>query len=258
MARALIRKVQAMDVDTGEYVYRQGGPLDFMYVVVSGSVRLERLDPQYGPFPVTVATHYDGQTFGDRMADVRPASAVAQEPSCVLRLRIADYRQAFEQDEPDMAAHASARACGRDSSRPSSAGLGDLHGLRHVALAAAAVTGASIRLRVEGLSRSPFFAGAGEARLAHLAANLQEIELREGDEFLRVGQRLSCCYLVLEGFVKVYVPCIDASTALEDPAGRGKDAEEISSCTADAASSSGSAAAGEAKRGDCCPILDML
>jgi len=70
---------------------------------------------------------------------------------------------------------------------------------------------AGLRMRVEGLLRCPFFAGAGELRLSHLASNLTEVELRQGDEFIKVGQRMTCCYLVLEGFVKVYAPA-DEST----------------------------------------------
>merc|ERR1712226_1259484 len=63
-----------------------------------------------------------------------------------------------------------------------------------------------MRLRIAGLTASPFFEGVSVPRLIQMASNLSEVELRQGDEFVRVGQEIDACYLVLEGFVKVYVP----------------------------------------------------
>lgn len=180
----LLQKVAVWEVDAGEIIYNQGDPVDDMFVIVQGSVTMEAEEPAWGNYRMVLSTVFDGQIFGDRIMAKRGTTAAAQEPAILLCMLQTDYRGAFDQKEekestsPYMAATRSRREQG--------------------------AANGNMRLRVEGLMLSPFFAAAGELRLSHLASNLTEVELRQGDEFIKVGQRVQCCYLVLSGFVKVY------------------------------------------------------
>lgn len=224
---SLLQKAKLVDFEADDCIFEQGDPVDFMYVVASGSVRLEQKDPQqYGELPVNLSCVYDGQLFGDRSQFSRKLSAFAQEPTDLLQFSSSDYRKAYEEDSAD--------------SHPEPAWLGE-----QVANTSP-VSGSARNFdgRVENLMKSKFFQEVNRDRLQHMASSVPEVELRYGDEFVKVGEWMECCYLIVEGVCKVYLP-VDAVVSDDDEAqcpdqqspNKTSDAEPAHAAVANSASS---------------------
>eukprot|EP00927_Polykrikos_kofoidii_P032987 TRINITY_DN27954_c0_g1_i1.p1 TRINITY_DN27954_c0_g1~~TRINITY_DN27954_c0_g1_i1.p1 ORF type:complete len:1369 (-),score=259.62 TRINITY_DN27954_c0_g1_i1:327-4433(-) len=92
----LLQVGELIEYGIEEYVFRQADIVDFMYVVVFGSLRVEAVLNEYGQFPVSFATIYDGQSFGEGVCQNadglrRGSSVVTQENTCLLRINVEDY-----------------------------------------------------------------------------------------------------------------------------------------------------------------------
>ena len=85
-------------VQSNTYVFRQKDPEHCMYIILSGSVVIEKQAPEYGDDTLSLRTFYDGDTFGEinllsSEAQVRPVSVRTLELTDLFTLRKSDYHR---------------------------------------------------------------------------------------------------------------------------------------------------------------------
>ncbi|CAJ1359649.1 unnamed protein product, partial [Effrenium voratum] len=100
---ALVSKAQLVEVEAGGIIYRDGDLLGHLYVVLCGSVAIDRAVEKAGYRRCFVSSYFDGRSFGDGWdragLPVRCTTAVAQEKSLLLRLESGHYREVMREGE---------------------------------------------------------------------------------------------------------------------------------------------------------------
>jgi len=220
-ARALLRVADLVEFPGKTRIFSQGDEALYIYIIVSGTVRIETVLPELGPTqPVPLETMYDGQVFGDAKIatwqanegkrGLRNASAVAQEPLCLLRVLSEDYRRAMGALQGMDTETKQPRKHGSDLGVHIVPPMADAAQEPEMGQAQEEALGDALPedvcRKAQALQKSPFFEGADHSSLVLLASNVQEIELRYGDVFVDIGQALTACFLVSEGTLRLSVP----------------------------------------------------
>eukprot|EP00930_Biecheleria_cincta_P035947 TRINITY_DN24684_c0_g1_i1.p1 TRINITY_DN24684_c0_g1~~TRINITY_DN24684_c0_g1_i1.p1 ORF type:complete len:580 (+),score=91.31 TRINITY_DN24684_c0_g1_i1:26-1741(+) len=100
----VVQRAEHLHVETGDVIYKEGDPLGWVFVVLNGSVAVQRCSEDTGGRNVFTSTVYDGKAFGDRWdhgGEGRPASAgrwttaVAQEDTHLLKIDTSNYLAAM-------------------------------------------------------------------------------------------------------------------------------------------------------------------
>lgn len=103
----LLKHAEFLDVELGEMIYKDGDPIGHVYVVVNGSVTIERALEGTDGVRVFATSVFDGRAFGDgwdggrirASTDVRWTTAVAQERSLLLRFSTPVYMEVLQKDD---------------------------------------------------------------------------------------------------------------------------------------------------------------
>lgn len=103
-AMDVVQRAEHMHVETGDVIYKEGDPLGWVFVVLNGSIAVQRCSEDTGGRSAFTSTVYDGKAFGDRWdhgGEGRPASAgrwttaVAQEDTHLLKIETSNYLAAM-------------------------------------------------------------------------------------------------------------------------------------------------------------------
>eukprot|EP00929_Paragymnodinium_shiwhaense_P106675 TRINITY_DN72272_c0_g1_i1.p1 TRINITY_DN72272_c0_g1~~TRINITY_DN72272_c0_g1_i1.p1 ORF type:complete len:1550 (+),score=403.30 TRINITY_DN72272_c0_g1_i1:123-4772(+) len=228
----LLEKSDVLDFGLEEYIYRQGDPSDYMYVVVCGTVRAEAIMEQYGPFPVTLTSYYDGQAFGEKVAAdtddgivPRRTSMVTQEQATVLRFMPSEYRRvtvSMSHDAMPSATEIFDSDASASEGERSSVGSGDSDLVGHDFQSAAHLSKgqkALLKSRIKGLKQSGLFNDCNTRHLDIVSMNVQEYMLRFGDEVATEGAVPAGCFIVASGTLRLSMSVAAPEAAAAAPAG---------------------------------------
>ncbi|CAE7029658.1 unnamed protein product [Symbiodinium natans] len=103
----LLMHAEFLDVELGAMIYKDGDPVGYVYVVLNGSVTIERALEGSDGVRVFAKSIFDGRAFGDGWdggnhrgsSTVRWTTAVAQERSLVLRFSTPQYMEVLQKDD---------------------------------------------------------------------------------------------------------------------------------------------------------------
>ncbi|CAE7448263.1 unnamed protein product [Symbiodinium pilosum] len=103
----LLMHADFLDVELGEMIYKDGDKTGHVYVVLNGSVTIERALEGADGVRVFASSVFDGRAFGDgwdggqnrSSTDVRWTTAVAQERSLLLRFVTSFYMEVLQKDD---------------------------------------------------------------------------------------------------------------------------------------------------------------
>jgi tetratricopeptide (TPR) repeat protein/CRP-like cAMP-binding protein len=156
----------------GDIIFTENNPGDSMFVIIKGSVIINKKMTEVRDYPVIIASLYDGRQFGDvslidtKSEEQERGTCIVTEPSTMFIIPKTEYKRLlFKYLKPEIEAKATF------------------------------------------LSTIHLFKGAGEAQLYTMASNISVNKYRLGEVILKKGDMPKGLYIICSGHVEVVTEC---------------------------------------------------